>query len=106
MVPCHNFLSLFLCLNNRSKPRRLSKSVILLVDRVYAEATGCEITSCFISFYPRINVDFGRYLIQRQDADTLPNLSEFLIGSIEIPNFDIQYVEYYLVGGSSPKYQK
>jgi hypothetical protein len=40
LVCCHNFRSLCLCFNNRSKPGRSllrSKSVILLVDSLYDE---------------------------------------------------------------------
>jgi hypothetical protein len=44
LVSCHNFLSLFLCLSKRSKPGRSfrSRSVILLVDSLYAEAIEAE----------------------------------------------------------------
>jgi hypothetical protein len=45
LVSCHNFRSLCLCLNNRSKPGRSclrSRSVILLVDSLYAEAIEAE----------------------------------------------------------------
>jgi hypothetical protein len=41
LVSCHNFLSLHLCFNSRSKPGRSlfrSKSVTLLVNSLYAEA--------------------------------------------------------------------
>jgi hypothetical protein len=40
LVSCHNFRSLCLCFNNRSKTGRLllrSKRVILLVDSLYAD---------------------------------------------------------------------
>jgi hypothetical protein len=45
LVSCHDFRSFCLCLNNRSKPGRSflrSKSVILLVDSLYAEAIEAE----------------------------------------------------------------
>jgi hypothetical protein len=41
LVSCHNFLSLCLCFNNRSRPGQslfISESVTLLVDSLYAEA--------------------------------------------------------------------
>jgi hypothetical protein len=45
LISCHNFRNLCLCFNNRSKPGRSllrSKSVILLVDSLYAEAIEAE----------------------------------------------------------------
>jgi hypothetical protein len=45
LVSCHNFLSLFLCLIKRTKPGRSlfrSRSVILLVDSLYAEGIEAE----------------------------------------------------------------
>jgi hypothetical protein len=41
LVSCHNFLSLCLCFNNQSRPvwsLFMPESVILLVDKLYAEA--------------------------------------------------------------------
>jgi hypothetical protein len=45
LVSCNNFRSLYLCLYNRSKPGRSSlrsRSVILPVDSLYAEAIEAE----------------------------------------------------------------
>jgi hypothetical protein len=56
LVSCHNFHTLCLCLNNRSKPGRLSlrcSSVILLIDSLCAEAVEAEKSRAALSAFTR-----------------------------------------------------
>jgi hypothetical protein len=78
LVSCHNFRSLYLCFNNRSKPGRSllgPKSVILLIDSLYAEAIEAEKPRATLSATTPDLILILVILTQRLGFETDPSLN-------------------------------